>query len=86
MWAAGVWGNGPSYSDHYKQLEPDTYYIKLDDDIMFIRDGAMEAMLAEKLRNRFLFVSANVINHSLLTHVSSLLVLEQCSLNHVCYK
>ena len=40
------------------------YYLKLDDDIVWVADGAIEAMLEEKLRGRFLYVSANVINHS----------------------
>lgn len=55
---------GQGFANHYKQLASDRYYIKLDDDIMFIKDGAIEAMLHEKLRNRFWIVSANIINHS----------------------
>jgi hypothetical protein len=65
----GTWGDTPSFRTHYKKLEPDTYYVKLDDDIMFISDGAIKAMLAEKLRSNWLLVSANIINHSLLTHM-----------------
>ena len=62
--SSGVAAAGEGFANHYKQLVSDRYYIKLDDDIMFIKDGAMEAMLHEKLRNRFWIVSANIINHS----------------------
>ena len=55
---------GQGFAKHYKQLASDKYYVKLDDDIMYIQPGAIEAMLHEKLRNRFWIVSANVINHS----------------------
>ena len=33
------------------------------------QDGAVEAMLEEYLKRRFLFVSANVINHPWLSHI-----------------
>ena len=55
---------GQGFAKHYKQLASDRYYVKLDDDVMYIQPGAVEAMLHEKLRNRFWIVSANVINHS----------------------
>ena len=55
---------GKGFARHYRQLASDRYYIKLDDDIMYIKEGAIEAMLREKLRNRFWIISANVINHS----------------------
>ena len=45
------------------------YYLKIDDDVVWVGDGAIEAMLEEKLRGRFLIVSANVINHSTLSSV-----------------
>lgn len=61
--------SGRGFANHYRQLASDTYYIKLDDDIVYINEGAIEAMLHEKLRNRFWIISANVINHSVLTFV-----------------
>lgn len=61
-------------SSVYKGHDPDKYYIKLDDDIMFIRKGSFEAMLQEKQKDRFWLVSANVVNHPseqlLSTHAS----------------
>ncbi len=55
---------GKGFANHYRQLASDTYYIKLDDDIVYIKEGAIEAMLHEKLKSRFWIISANVINHS----------------------
>jgi hypothetical protein len=52
-------------------LEKDTYYFKVDEDVVYIGEGAIKAMVEEALRNRFLFLSANVINHALLSHVHS---------------
>lgn len=37
---------------------------KFDDDIMFIQEKGIDAMLREKLSDRFWIVSANVINHT----------------------
>ncbi|KAL3156535.1 hypothetical protein ABBQ38_000830 [Trebouxia sp. C0009 RCD-2024] len=62
-------GNYTAYRGHYAILDPDRYYIKLDDDIMYIGQHAFEAMLYEKLQGRFMFVSANVVNHGVLTWV-----------------
>ena len=42
---------------------------RVDDRGLHAQDGAIEALVAEKLRGRFLFVSANVVNHPLLSHV-----------------
>eukprot|EP00913_Durusdinium_trenchii_P013875 g13026.t1 len=49
--------------------EPGAYYIKIDDDVVFIADGAIPDMIREKRRGRFLFVSANVVNHGILSAV-----------------
>lgn len=38
-------------------------------DAVRLQDGAIEAIVEEHLRGRYLFVSANVINHPLLSHV-----------------
>lgn len=57
------------YSRMYEGLEDSQLYLKIDDDIVYIKDGAVEAMLEEYLERRFLFVSANVINHPWLSHI-----------------
>ncbi|KAI9218468.1 hypothetical protein BC828DRAFT_350410 [Blastocladiella britannica] len=61
--------NQMDFSVHYEWLPRDRLMFKIDDDVVFIEDGAFEAMLEEKLRNRFLFVSANVVNHPVLSTV-----------------
>lgn len=55
---------GVGYGQHYNKLASDRYYLKLDDDIMYIRPGSIDAMLHAKVTDRFYIVSANVINHS----------------------
>jgi hypothetical protein len=42
-------------------------YIKIDDDVVYIAEGAIAELAREKLRNRFLFVSANVVNHGIMS-------------------
>lgn len=49
--------------------QPGAYYIKIDDDVTYIAPGAIAEMIREKRRGRFLFVSANVINHGILSAV-----------------
>ncbi|CAD7941906.1 unnamed protein product [Amoebophrya sp. A120] len=49
--------------------EPGAYYVKIDDDVVFINDGAIPELIREKRRDRFLFVSANVINHGIVSAV-----------------
>jgi len=49
--------------------EPKAIYVKIDDDIVYIADGAIAELVREKLRGRFLFVSANVVNHGILSAV-----------------
>jgi hypothetical protein len=64
--------HGPDkrYNQHYDNLEPNSIYVKIDDDIIFIHDRAIEALVREKLeRHQFIFASANVVNHALLSHV-----------------
>ena len=36
----------------------------MDDDVVWLADGALEAMLEEKLRGNYLYISGNIINHS----------------------
>jgi hypothetical protein len=35
-----------------QSFDADTYYVKIDDDVVFMQDGAIEAMVAEKMRGR----------------------------------
>ncbi|DBB14093.1 TPA: hypothetical protein ACH3X3_001050 [Trebouxia sp. C0006] len=60
---------GKNYTEQYQSLDPDVYYVKLDDDTMYVGEQAVDMMLHEKLRDRFFIVSANVINHSVLTWI-----------------
>lgn len=53
---------------------PNAIYLKIDDDIVYIAPGAIAEMAREKLRERFLFVSANVVNHGILSAVHQELV------------
>lgn len=52
------------FGQHYGGLESDRYYLKLDDDIVYVQPGAVDAMLHAKMQNRFFIISANVINHT----------------------
>ena len=58
-----AYGNKPEFKD--------AFWLKIDDDIVFIRDGAIEAMaLTKRLRsNQCSVVSANIVNHSMLASV-----------------
>lgn len=49
--------------------QPGAYYLKIDDDVTYIAPGAIAEMIREKRRGRFLFVSANVVNHGILSAV-----------------
>ncbi|CAE7667726.1 hflX [Symbiodinium pilosum] len=49
--------------------DPDTVYLKIDDDMVYISDQAIAEMVRERLRNRCGLVSANVINHAILSAV-----------------
>lgn len=40
-----------------------------DDDIVYIADGALEDLVREKSKSEFQILSANVVNHALLSHV-----------------
>jgi len=53
----------------WDELKPNVVYIKSDDDIVYIHPGAIEAIVYEKyMFNRFFLVSANVINHPILSY------------------
>ncbi|CAE8723368.1 unnamed protein product, partial [Polarella glacialis] len=49
--------------------DPDTVYVKIDDDMVYLSDEAIPAMVREKLRGRCGMVSANVVNHAILSAV-----------------
>lgn len=66
---AGGWDNVWRLAE-----EPGAIYMKIDDDIVYIAPGAIAEMAREKLRERFLFVSANVVNHGILSAVHQELV------------
>eukprot|EP00439_Symbiodinium_sp_Y106_P080977 s1591_g19.t2 len=54
----------------YKSLnETNTVYVKVDDDIVFLARHAIAELVREKLRHRCMFVSANVVNHAILSAV-----------------
>ena len=58
-----AYGNKPEFKD--------AIWLKVDDDIVFIRDGAIEAMVLEKRTRAHEcgVLSANVVNHPVLAHV-----------------
>lgn len=49
--------------------DPDTIYVKIDDDIVYIADEAIPEMVRERLRDRCSIVSANVVNHAVLSAI-----------------
>ena len=57
------------YREVYDQMQDDDLIFKIDDDIVFISNGTFERMLEEYINNNLLFLSANVVNHPLLSHV-----------------
>jgi len=56
-----------SFAAQYENLEDDVFYIKIDDDIVYIRDGTFEELVKSKLEHEWHIVSANVVNHPLLS-------------------
>jgi hypothetical protein len=57
------------YREIYLSMEDNDLVFKIDDDIVFIHDGTFERMLEEYFNDNLLFLSANVVNHPLLSHV-----------------
>ena len=57
------------YRDVYLGLYDDDLIFKIDDDIVFMGKDVLENMLEEYITNDLLFLSANVVNHPLLSHV-----------------
>eukprot|EP00928_Gymnodinium_smaydae_P072758 TRINITY_DN56056_c0_g1_i1.p1 TRINITY_DN56056_c0_g1~~TRINITY_DN56056_c0_g1_i1.p1 ORF type:complete len:560 (-),score=67.15 TRINITY_DN56056_c0_g1_i1:123-1802(-) len=48
---------------------PNTVYVKIDDDITYISDATIPSIVREKLRKRCVFVSANVVNHAIISPI-----------------
>ena len=54
----------------YKSLnETGTVYVKVDDDVVYIAEHAIANLVRERLRDRCLLVSANVVNHAIMSAV-----------------
>ncbi|KXZ52832.1 hypothetical protein GPECTOR_8g215 [Gonium pectorale] len=51
------------YTGHYAWMDPAQLYVKIDDDVVYIGDDAIDHMLAAHMLNRYHLISANVINH-----------------------
>jgi hypothetical protein len=57
---------------HYRNLDPNRYYVKIDDDILYIHPNAIQSMLDVKLTHSdAIFITANIINHPNLGRVHS---------------
>ncbi len=59
------------YKEPYRNLHENDLVFKIDDDIVFISNDTFESMVEEYLKNNAVILSANVINHPILTHVHS---------------
>ena len=52
----------------YQSLnESETVYVKVDDDVVYIAEHAIANLVRERLRERCLLVSANVVNHAIMS-------------------
>ncbi len=51
----------------YTCLDDDDLVFKIDDDIVFISNGSFENMIIEYLKNDHFILSANVVNHPILS-------------------
>lgn len=60
----------------------------LDDDIVFVSEEAIDALVAEKLKRPHNILSANVVNHPLLTYVQLLIqtrtIKHAKAISHIC--
>ena len=57
------------YREIYLTFEDDDLIFKIDDDIVFISNGTFERMVEEFMSNKLVFLSANVVNHPLLSYI-----------------
>ena len=73
-----------SFHEVYKIFEDDDLVFKIDDDIVFIANGTFERMVEEYLTNNLIFLSANIVNHPLLSYVHARLraIVPFYELNH----
>ncbi|USW54834.1 hypothetical protein Slin15195_G081530 [Septoria linicola] len=63
-------GTVRNYSPRYKYCEPDTIYIKIDDDVVFFEDRTVAAMVKRLVENpQYFGVSANIVNNPILSWV-----------------
>lgn len=70
----GVDGTNRSVNKFYKYCnEPDTFYIKMDDDIVYIHSGAIRSLVdvATEERGKYLYWSPLVINNAICTAILS---------------
>ncbi|EFJ46198.1 hypothetical protein VOLCADRAFT_121088 [Volvox carteri f. nagariensis] len=51
------------YTGHYAWMDPATIYVKIDDDVVYIADDAIDHMLIAHNLHRYHLISANVVNH-----------------------
>ncbi|ORY41252.1 hypothetical protein BCR33DRAFT_718901 [Rhizoclosmatium globosum] len=49
--------------------DPNAIYLKIDDDIVFIEDGAIETMVYEVMSRKWAIVSGNVVGNFYFTHL-----------------
>jgi hypothetical protein len=50
--------------------EPDTYYVKLDDDVCWMDDGAVETLVRYKMENPHMLVAlSNTVNNGICSHL-----------------
>ena len=61
--------NSGRYREIYVTLQDNDMIFKIDDDIVFIADYTFERMIEEYFTKNLLFLSGNVVNHPLLSHV-----------------
>ena len=60
--------SGVHYTRLYETMADDDLVFKIDDDIVFIQNGTFERMKNEYLSKNLLYLSANVVNHALLSY------------------
>ena len=64
-----VFPSNRDFKGVYDNLPDEDIIFKIDDDIVFIAPNTFENMLKEYLINNLIVLSANVINHPLLSYV-----------------
>lgn len=61
----------PRYSQFFEHFtDPNTMYVKLDDDVIWMEDGAIEKLVRYKAANPYLFIAfSNTVNNGLCNHI-----------------